>query len=65
MAEDWARWSEDKLAKVKEMLDDGAPHREIAKTLGVSKNTILKYFPGSAWTHEQVVEHANLFRVKV
>lgn len=44
------------LDEIKLMLDDGCSHEEIERTLHVSAKTIRKYFPGSAWTREQVIE---------
>lgn len=44
------------LDEIKHMLDDGCSHMEIERTLHVSTDTIRKYFPGTAWTLDQVIE---------
>lgn len=50
------------LDDIKRMLDDGCSHMEIERTLHVSPETINKYFPGSAWTQDQVIEFATAVR---
>lgn len=52
----------ERLAKIRDMLDDGAPHAEIARTLHVDPHTIRKYFPGTAWTKQQHAEHVSALR---
>lgn len=46
------------IDEIGRMLDDGCSHMEIERTLHVSAESINKYFPGSAWTQEQVIEFA-------
>jgi predicted transcriptional regulator len=42
--------------KVKELLDEGCSHSEIERTTGVTRNTIRRHFPGTAWTWQQIQE---------
>lgn len=51
------RMTEERRAKIKAMLDDGASWMEIKKTLGVQHATMQKHFPGTQWTPEQTKEH--------
>ena len=39
----------DRLATIKEMLDDGASVNETSRTLGVCHKTIKHYVPGAGW----------------
>lgn len=43
----------EKLALVKECLDDGWSQVEIYRTHGVHTKTIRRHFPGSGWTMKQ------------
>jgi predicted transcriptional regulator len=52
----------EKLAKAKQMLEEGCSQQEVALTLNMSRNTIRKYFPGTAWTFQQRAEHGVLVR---
>lgn len=54
--------SDERLAAVKEMLDDGASHFEIQKTLKVHHETIQRHFPGTQWTKEQRAKHGVLVK---
>lgn len=56
-ANNLSKVDDETLDRVREMLEDGCSHMEIALTLGIAATTIKKYFPGTAWTHEQVGEH--------
>lgn len=51
-----------RLQAAREMLDEGAPHAEIMRTLGLSRKTLRKYFPGTAWDKYQVSELARAVR---
>ncbi|WNM68446.1 helix-turn-helix DNA binding domain protein [Mycobacterium phage Starcevich] len=44
------------------LLDDGAPYNEVARTLGVSRTTVEKYFPGYGWSKKQAAEFRALVR---
>ncbi|ABD58272.1 DNA binding protein [Mycobacterium phage Phatniss] len=44
------------------LLDDGAPYREVARTLGVSRTTVEKYFPGYGWSKKQAAEFRALVK---
>ena len=46
--------------EVGDMLEDGCSHQEIRNTLGVSPQTIRNWFPGTAFTKEQVADRARL-----
>ncbi|QDF17579.1 hypothetical protein SEA_YAGO84_47 [Gordonia phage Yago84] len=44
-----ARWSEEKLARAKALLDDGASYRETAMTVGCDPTHLRRRFPGYGW----------------
>ncbi|UYL88159.1 helix-turn-helix DNA binding domain protein [Gordonia phage Evaa] len=44
-----ARWSEEKLARAKALLDDGASYRETARTIGCDPSHLRRRFPGYGW----------------
>src|SRR6516165_9652663 len=46
------------LLRAKEMLEDGASCREVARTLGRTHRTILKRFPECKWTKSQRLQQA-------
>ena len=43
-------WDDDKLARAREMLDDGAACSEIDRTLGIPRGSTRAKFPGEGWT---------------
>lgn len=49
-------------ARALDMLRDGCSYREVARTLGCSRNTVRKWWPGFAWSREQVAAHAAVMR---
>lgn len=52
----------ERLEAVARMLADGASNREIMRTLGVHYETLQRYFPGTAWSQDQVVELSRAVR---
>lgn len=42
--------SPERLARAAEMLADGCPKKEVARTLGMHQDTLTRHFPGTAWT---------------
>jgi hypothetical protein len=43
----------DELTRIRTLIDEGVPHREIERTLGHDRKIIAKYFPGTGWTHQE------------
>ena len=43
----------EKLEAVRKMVEDGASQKEIIRTVGVGRETIVKYFPGHRWTFQE------------
>ncbi|QOP64928.1 helix-turn-helix DNA-binding domain protein [Arthrobacter phage Brynnie] len=54
------RMTPETLAEIEARLDDGWPLKEIEKTLGVTYKTLVRHFPGRAWTPSQVGTYARL-----
>lgn len=54
--------SEQKLNQAQLMIEDGASFTEISKTINISRTTLNKYFPGKAWTKQQILEHLTITR---
>jgi len=54
--------TETRLHAIWQMLFDGWSHEEIHRTEGADVTSIRRYFPGTAWTPEQVGEHARILR---
>lgn len=44
--------------QVQDRLNDGWPFKEIEQTLGVSYYMLRKHFPGRAWSHPDIIQHA-------
>lgn len=51
-----------KLAQVRQMVEDGASHTQIAATLHVSRGTLSKFFPGTGWDRRQGGTYAQMVR---
>ena len=51
-------WDRDKKERVRLMLEDGASHREIERTLKVSHGSVARHFPGTAWTPSQAGKYS-------
>lgn len=48
--------TKDELDTICALLDDGAPAKEAARTVGCSDRTVRKHFPGRGWTAQQTAE---------
>lgn len=46
-----AKLDEEKVRKIKQLLSEGVPHREIAKMFNVGKSTITNISTGKTWSH--------------
>lgn len=55
--------TETRLHAIWQMLFEGWSHEEIHRTEGADVDTIRKYFPGTAWTHQQAGEHQAALRL--
>lgn len=53
---------QEKLELVGQLLDDGWSFMEITRTHGIHYKALNKYFPGRAWTRQQVSEQGMLVR---
>jgi len=54
--------TEARMHNIWQMLFDGWSHKEIHASEGVDVTTLRKYFPGTAWTHQQAGEHQAALR---
>lgn len=52
----------DRLAEAARLIADGAPQREVARTLHIHHRTLRREFPGTAWDRSQIGEFARLSR---
>jgi len=52
----------ERLAAAAAMVADGAPFREIERTLHMSRDTLVRHFPGAQWTPKQAGELAAAVR---
>ncbi|QFG08913.1 helix-turn-helix DNA binding protein [Mycobacterium phage MalagasyRose] len=50
------------LARMHELLDDGASYAEVAATVGRSPVAVRRCCPGRGWNQEQVTEHLRTVR---
>lgn len=41
--------------EARRILDDGASYGEVARTLGVSRATVARHFPGEGWSRDQTI----------
>lgn len=57
------RIPQEKLDRAEQLLDEGAPIREVARSVGISYRSVQRYFPGRGWTQEQVNEYAATYRL--
>ena len=37
----------------RQLLDDGAPYEEVSRTLGITRVTLKRHFPGREWTRQE------------
>lgn len=54
--------SAERLERVRRMVEDGASHAEITRTLGVNQETLRRHFPGTQWSPQQSSEMAAAVR---
>lgn len=52
----------ERLHTIEQMIEDGWSHEEIHRTEGADVTTLRKYFPGTAWTRDQISEHTRALR---
>ncbi|WNM64568.1 helix-turn-helix DNA binding domain protein [Arthrobacter phage MidnightRain] len=50
------------MTKAAALLDEGAPVKEVAMTLGCTEATVNRHFPGRAWDASTVGRHARAVR---
>jgi predicted transcriptional regulator len=50
------------MAKAAALLDEGAPVKEVAMTLGCTEATVNRHFPGRGWDASTVGRHARAVR---
>lgn len=50
------------LDRARQLLADGAPYKEVARTIGSDTTTLAKHFPGQGWTRQQVSEWTAMLR---
>jgi len=62
IAQPQSRVSPEQERLIAALVEDGAPFREIERTVGVSRDAIGRRHPGRAWTRTQVAEYAALQR---
>jgi transcriptional regulator with XRE-family HTH domain len=49
-------------AKAGALLDEGAPIKEVARTLGCDEDTVHRHFPGRGWDRTTVARHGKAIR---
>lgn len=54
--------SQERLARIEAMLDDGWSFKEIHRTEGADEETLRRHFPGRQWTKAQAVAHTSALR---
>jgi hypothetical protein len=54
--------TDERLANIERMIEDGMSFKEIHRTEGVDMETMKKYFPGRGWTHAQAAEYRRMLR---
>jgi transposase len=54
--------TETRLLAIWQMIFEGWSHEEIHRTEGADVETIRRYFPGTAWTHQQAGEYRAILR---
>lgn len=54
--------TEDTLRAVRAMLEDGASHLEISRTLPISRKSLSRHFPGTAWSARHASDLASFIR---
>ncbi|AYN59131.1 DNA binding protein [Arthrobacter phage Yang] len=54
--------TQERLARIEAMLDDGWSFKEIHRTEGVDEETLRLHFPGRQWSKAQAVAHTRAVR---
>lgn len=52
----------ERLEAARRLLDDGASHKDISQTLHMSRTTLQRHFPGTAWTRDESIRMAHMVR---
>ncbi|QTF82295.1 hypothetical protein SEA_ZIGGYZOO_51 [Gordonia phage ZiggyZoo] len=52
----YPRLTEEQLATARRLIDEGAPYKEVARTIGCCQSTVAQRFPGRGWTRKQIDE---------
>ena len=52
----------ERLESARRLLADGASQKETAVTLGMSRATLRRYFPGQVWTRQEAGHQAQMVR---
>lgn len=50
----------ERLEAARRMIEDGASHRDVSLTLRMSRKTLRRHFPDTAWTPEQAGHAARM-----
>jgi IS30 family transposase len=56
--------TDDRKQTIAGMIADGWSRAEISRTEGADRETIERYFPGSAWTEKQRAAHLSTLRME-
>lgn len=54
--------SQERLEAARLMLEDGVSHKDISRTLHMTRETLRRHFPGTAWTTQQSGRLAQMVR---
>lgn len=47
----------ERINRIQAMLHDGWSWAEITRTEGIHHDTLMRYFPGTQWTQQEMAEH--------
>lgn len=53
MSRQGTRPAQELLDRAGRLLSDGASQREVTRTTGIARETLVKHFPGKKWTYRQ------------
>jgi len=51
------------LVEAAKLIADGASHQEVARTLGIHRKTVAKYFPGTGWGPKEMSAHMSAVHI--
>ena len=57
------RISPERLERARLLIEDGASHNEVRRTLGVNAETLLRHFPGTQWSRAEVASFTRSVRM--